>query len=417
MSVSEISGFFDSTMVTSDEISSVPSSGCWTLSSSASWGTTAKIAALKVASYLTEPICKVREYFYTFYILNETCQTTAQKVMKVAFLTLGITVFALLTPFTAPIGAAVRAIVIALESKPYTYLENAGKGKVLPEDKKITLVSHNQCYMPAGYSITDGQVTPASDRDRMNANIQKIKALNPDIVCLYEVPDICDADYISSQLSAYPFIIPVAGVRAIGPSSMMYVASKYEIEKDSIEFVPFVKGTELTGRAQHSEKGFLSFDIKSQGKKAPFATVISTHLQHSEIPAKPEDDDRRARAAQMNKIAKQIESKVKQGGAVIFTGDLNQEEAELNAFLDRNRINWLRRDPSVQGKSTWGGDKWCAELMGKPPSGPLVLDYTLIAGKATAISTRVIGTGYSGLEFRPKATSDHDLLFSTITVG
>src|SRR3989344_6617069 len=390
---------------------------CWTSNSSNSWSTAAKVTALKIASYLTEPICKVREYLCTFYILNETCKTTAQKVTKSVFLTLGIFSFSLLTPLTAPIGVLVRGIVTTLESKPYIYLERTGKGKTLPEDKKITLVSHNQCYMPAGYCITDGQVTPASDKERMNANLQKIKALNPDIVCLYEVPDICDAEYISSQLPEYPFLIPVAGVRTIGPSSMMYVASKYEIAKDSIEFVSFVKGTELTGRAQYSEKGVLSFDIISQGSKAPIATIISTHLQHSEIPANPENDDRKARAVQMNKITNQIKAKIEQNGAVIFTGDLNQEESELNAFLDQHQIHWLRRDPAVQGTSTWGGDKWCADLMGKPSSGPLTLDYTLIAGKATAISTRIIGTGYSGLEFRPAATSDHDLLFSTITVS
>jgi hypothetical protein len=389
----------------------------WTSSSSNSWSTTAKVTVLKIASYLTEPICKVREYFYTFYILNETCKNTAQKVVKSVFLTLGIFSFSLLTPLTAPIGALARGIVTTLESKPYIYLERSEESKALPEDKKITLVSHNQCYMPAGYCITDGQVAPSSDKERMNANLQKIKALNPDIVCLYEVPDICDAEYISSQLPEYPFIIPVAGVRAIGPSSMMYVASKYKIAKDSIEFVPFVKGTELTGRAQYSEKGVLSFDIISRGSKAPIATIISTHLQHSEIPANPENDDKKARAVQMNKIADQIKTKIEQNGTVIFTGDLNQGESELNTFLDQHQINWLRRDPSVQGKPTWGGDKWCAELMGKPSSGPLTLDYTLIAGKATAISTRIIGTGYSGLEFRPEATSDHDLLFSTITVS
>jgi hypothetical protein len=421
MSVSDISTFFDSGALSSAEISPVES---WASSNSNSCGTHAKIAALKVASYLTEPVCKVREYFYSFYILNETCKDTIQKVMTVTFLTLGIFAFSLLTPFTAPLGALVRGMVSAFEAKPYIYLERNGKGKVLPEDKKITLVSHNQCYMPAGYCITDGQVIPASDKERMNANLQKIKALNPDIVCLYEVPDICDAEYISSQLPEYPFVIPVAGVRAIGPSSMMYVASKYEIAKDSIEFVPFVKGTELTGRAQYSEKGVLSFDIISQGSNSPIATLISTHLQHSEIPAKPEDDPKhpensevKARAAQMTKIVNQIKAKIEQNGTVIFTGDLNQEENELNAFLDSHQIDWLRRDPLVQGKSTWGGDKWCSDLMKKPSSGPLTLDYTLIAGKATAISTRIIGTGYSGLEFRSKATSDHDLLFSAITVN
>jgi endonuclease/exonuclease/phosphatase family metal-dependent hydrolase len=269
--------------------------------------------------------------------------------------------------------------------------------------------------MPAGYSITDGQVTPSSDVERMDANVAQVKALDPDIICLYEVVDIYDAEYLSSKFSDYPFIIPVSGVRAIGPSSMMYIASKYEIDRDSIEFIPFIKGTELTGRAKNSEKGFLSFDIKSKGEKVPFASLVSTHLQHSEIPAQPEESDVKSRALQMEKIAKHIETKIAQDRAVIFTGDLNQEEAELNTFLDQHQITW-QRDPSVKGTVTWGGDKWCSELMGKPISDSLVLDYTFIAGKVTAISTRIMGTGYYGAAFSPKAGSDHDLLFSTITV-
>src|SRR5690606_12807095 len=146
---------------------------------------------LTIASYLTEPICKVREYFYTLPILNETCRTTAQKVARAASLVLGIVFFSLLTPVTAPIGILLRGMVAKLESKPYIYLERPGGGKQLPENRQITLVSHNVCYMPAGYCITDGGVTPASDRERVHANLQKIKELDPDIVCLYEVPDIC----------------------------------------------------------------------------------------------------------------------------------------------------------------------------------------------------------------------------------
>jgi len=405
-SIIDISGVSD--------VSSELSSEYNTLKSFDGWETTTKVAALKVASYLTDPICKVREYFYTFYILHETCKTTSQKAMNIMWLTFGMIGFAILTPFTAPIGAAIRGIVSTLESRPYIYLKRDGKGKILPDDKKITLVSHNQCYMPAGFSITDGQVTPASDRKRMDANIQKLKCTKADILCIYEVPDICDAEYISSQLIEYPFVIPVAGIRGVGPSSMMYVASKYEI--DSIEFVPFKKDTELTGRARFSEKGFLSFDIKSCGNKTPFATVISTHLQHSEIPAAPISDDTKSRAIQMNKIANHIKTKIKQGHAVIFTGDLNQNETELKTFLKTRQINWLRRDPLVEGKTTWDGDQWCAKLTRKPVSGSLVLDYTFIAGKATSISTQIMDTGYSGLEFRKDATSDHALLFSTITV-
>ena len=381
------------------------------------WETTSKIFALKVASCFNEPICKVREYYYRFYILNVTYPETIRKVLQIAQLALGIVVCSVLAPFTTPIGVALRGAVSALQSKPYIYNEQGGIGKTLPEDKKITLVSHNQCYALAGYGITDGHVTPASDRVRMDANIRKIKELNPDIVCLYEVSDIFDASYLSSQLAEYPYIIPVAGMRAIGPSSMIYIASKYKIVEDSIEFVPFIKGTELTGRSQFSEKGFLSFAIQSQKDKKPFATVVSTHLQHSEIPAIPEVGERISREKQMQKIVRIIKEKLGQGCNVIFTGDLNQNEEELQAFFDRHRIDWLRRDSSVKGVTTWGGDQWCANLMGRPPSGSQVLDYTFVAGIGTDITTKIVDVGYSGLEFRPTATSDHDLLFSTITIG
>jgi hypothetical protein len=318
--------------------------------------------------------------------------------------------FSLISPITTPIGAALRGMVATFSSKPFIYLENAGKGKELPADQKISLLSYNICCTPGGYSITDGQVTPPSDKERMNANIEKIKEINPDMICLYEMADINDAHFLFSRLPDYPFLIPVAGMRAMSPSSMLFVASKYAIDKDSIEFVPFVKNSEITGRARFSEKGFLSFDIMD-GKKA-FATIISTHLQHSEIPAQPTDSDRTSRSRQMDKIAMQIQKKAAQGLNVIFTGDLNQAEEEL----EHNQMNWLRRDPSVKGKITWGGDQWCAHLMGKTPSEPLVLDYTMIAGATAAISTKIIDTGYASPEFKHAALSDHLFLFSTMTV-
>ncbi len=401
----------------SSAIENLPAAPAQNWSASTEWKTTAKVAALRLASYLTDPLCKVREYFYTFSILDKICDTTLQKIAKIAFLTLGIVVCSFLAPLTAPVGAAIRGIVAAIQSESFVFWKGDGEGKVLPQNREITLVSHNVCYMPGGYSITDGQVTPPSDKERIDANIAKIKELDPDVVCLYEVPDICDASYISSQLPEYPFIIPVAGVRAIGPSSMMYIASKYEIARDSIEFSPFEKGTELTGRSQFSEKGCLSFDLKSRGEQAPIATIFSTHLQHSEISERPEEIERLSRAAQMNRIIGKIEQKIRLGRNVIFTGDLNQDEEEINTFLNQRQIAWLRRDPQVQGQPTWGGDAWCANLMNKPASAPLVLDYAWIAGRTREITTRIIETGYASSEFRRRATSDHSLLFSRITLG
>lgn len=379
-----------------------------------------KMDVLKIASYLTEPICKVREYYYSLNTLSTTCEDGMQKVAYAAYFILGIGVFALLAPITALCGIALRGLVAAFEANPFVYQKGASRGKSLPQDRTITVVSHNSCYTPAGYAMTDGGVTPSSDSVRMNRNTCQAKQLRPDIIALYEVTDVCDAGYISSKLPDYPFVIPVAGVRAIGPSSMLYIASKYEIVEDSIQFTPFLKGIEVTGRAAYSEKGFLSFDIDHHSADAPPVHIVSTHLQHSEIPARPQQDEEldepAARAAQMHKIALHIEKKVAQGYAVIFVGDLNQEESEIDAFFSEHDIHWLR-DETIRGRPTWGGDAWCAALMGKPSSGPLVLDYAFAAGKAAEIRTEIIGTGYDSNEFRQEAGSDHDVLCSRIVLA
>ncbi|MBJ7450318.1 MAG: hypothetical protein JHC93_08185 [Parachlamydiales bacterium] len=379
-----------------------------------SWRTAAKLNTLKLASKLTDPICKVREYYYTFNILDYVCKSPVQKVVKSALLILGIGGCGLIAPFTAPLGAALRGIVATCESKPFTFIQNSKVGKVLPEDKKITVFSHNQCYPSGGYAITNGGVLPPSYRSRIDDNLKVIKEMNPDIVCLYEVSDICDACYISSQLKDYPYIIPIAGTRALGPTSQLYIASKYEIIKDSIEFTPFIKGSEITGRGAKSEKGFLSFDIKSYGDNHACANIISTHLQHSEVPSKPEATDVTSRAAQMKKIGQKIQDKIDKGYNVILTGDLNQEEIEIDNFLSHYEKDWLRRDPNVVGISTWGGDKWGEKLTDYASSKDQVLDFTFIAGKTLDISTTILDNGFSGLEFRPSALSDHNAIFSTI---
>ncbi|MGH2613149.1 MAG: endonuclease/exonuclease/phosphatase family protein [Rhabdochlamydiaceae bacterium] len=384
-----------------------------------------KFDALRVASWCNTPVCAVRENIYRLYILNETSHTTAQKLQQVVYLTLGIVVYAVLTPFTAPLGAAIRGVISTYEKNPYVYFATAADGKKLPADKQLSVVSYNLCLMPGGYSITDGQVTPPSDRARVDENIEKLKKLNSDIICLFEVEDACDAAYLSKHLSDYPFIIPVAGVRAIGPSSMMYIASKYKIDPNSITFVPFAKDSELTGRARWSEKGMLSFDLQSENENQPYAHMIISHLQHSEIPSKPELNSSipgvlsevEARSIQTGKILKQIQTKVNKGYPVIFTGDLNQGEEELKSALSEYPSLNLQRDAKVQGKSTWGGDTWCATLMNKTSSPPQVLDYTFVAGADTSISTHIIETGYEGSTFKTGALSDHCILHSTISLG
>jgi hypothetical protein len=116
---------------------------------------------------------------------------------------------------------------------------------------------------------------------------------------------------------------------------------------------------------------------------------------------------------QMAKIADKIERQAALGLNVIFTGDLNQIEAEIA----EHSVN-LRRDPKAHGVATWGGDAWSAKVENKMASQPLVLDYAFIAGKAVAIETKVIeDPHYKSEEYSPDARSDHRLLFSTVSLG
>ena len=379
-----------------------------------SWTASCQLAILQLASLLTDPVCKVREHVYLMKLVP--LSNASEKIKKVAYFVLGFTIaaYAVIAPIAAPIGALLRKIASLFSSTIYTHERGPLAKKVVPE-RSITLVSYNVCYMPGGYAVSDGGVTPPSfnNRKRIIENNELIHdILRPDIVCLQEVPDIADAKLISSKFSDYPFIIPVAGIKAIGPSSMMYVASKCEIVAHSIQFTPFVKGTEVTGRAVSSEKGFLSFDLKDAN-----VSIICTHLQHSEIPAKATPLDIASRKLEMLKIAEKIQEKRNEGKIVIFTGDLNQEERELYDTLQEEIFQdlQLQRDPLIENIPTWGGDAWCAELEGKEPSPPLVLDYTFAIG-AKKITTALIDVGFKGDKFSFNALSDHKPLYSTVVL-
>ena len=374
-----------------------------------------KMQALCLASYMTEPVCKVREYFYSFYILDKASLSQFEKLSRVAFLSLGIIFYSCLVPLTAPLGVALRVSIAYFENKPFVSMQR-GKGIILPKERSISLVSYNVCYMPAGYSITDGQVTPPSDPLRKKGNLDLIKTLNPDVICLYEVPDPLDAKELSNQLKDYPFVVSCIGTRGVGPSSMMFIASRYEIDLSSLTFYPFIKEVELTGRAKFSEKGFVVFDLKNPAEKKPFATMISTHLQHSEIPSQPTALEVSSREAQMRKIANVIHEKITKGLPVILTGDLNQNEQELTQSLNHYSLSQYQRDPSAQGCSTWGGDAWCSDLMNKTFSSPMVLDYTLGFGSVEKIETFVHSNSFESTKFKTEALSDHHLLYSVITI-
>ncbi|MDP1609203.1 MAG: hypothetical protein Q8L98_07820 [Chlamydiales bacterium] len=406
---------------------------CSTLTLSSSLATVSpspwQMTVLKAASYLTDPICKTQESYY-LYASGQREGLTETFEQAFTLLVIGVLANAALALFTTPLGALLRYIVVLSCPEKHLFIEREGSAKILPADRTLTMLSYNVCFMPGGYAETDGGVTPPSynNRERVQKNIDRIKQKDwdPDILCLYEVPDICDAAFLSEQLSDYPYIIPMAGPKTVGPSSMMYVASKYPIDRNSITFTPFTKGEELTGRAAHSEKGLLSFDLAN----CP-VSIVSTHLQHSEIPEQATPEDEKSRPKQMERIAQKIKNLHEKGKIVIFTGDLNNQEKELLPTMEAlelirssvqepstNTLRFLHRGQNVAGKPTWGGDAWCTKFMGRTSSKDLVLDYTFVSEEAE-IMTEIHQVGFDSekppLEQRD-ALSDHCALLSRITL-
>lgn len=354
----------------------------------------------RFASLLTEPICKAHELFRRLYlvdVLNPTASKTSNWARKF-FLGVGVIVSSFLSVGTALPGAALRGIACHLEKEPFIYYRGKLSDQALKED--FSLLSWNICCVGGGYSISDGGVMPW--HFRIDKIITEILKENPDVLALYEVMDTAAGFYLHERLQEqYAHFYFNIGPRAIGPSSGMFVASKAEIKNP--EFTPFPKEM-LVGRTKMSEKGVFSFDIQIEGKKIK---VYATHLQHSEQPQYPTPEEIKARKAEMELIIKQVDQN---SGNVIVTGDLNLDHTEYahsswkgifqDVFFDEN------------GSRTWGGDEFCAKMVGKRESGPLNLDYTLIKGPEISAKTSLIETGYDDTTFTIDALSDHRGLLS-----
>jgi exonuclease III len=369
-----------------------------------------KVASLsfRIGSYLTDPICKSHEYFRRIYIvdsLNPDGYALSNLVRKVVLL-VGIAAWGSLAIFTTLPGIGIKAFAATIQKNPYMYSQGNAAPKTLPTDKTFSLLSWNICCVSAGYAISDGGVLPWSFR--IDKVLDKIIEKNADVNCLYEIFDVKTAIYISEKLKqhGYKHCYFNIGPKAVGVSSGILIASKYDIENP--EFTAFPKET-LVGRTKHAAKGVFAFDLKSEGKN--FARVYSTHLQHSEAPEFPTPDEVQGRRKQMEIIIDKINA-VKDR-CIILTGDLNLDDNEYdNSFWKK----YFQGGASFTDK-TWGGDEFCAKMVGKKVSGPLNLDHTMIFNEtASSIITTLVPTGFNSAVFKEGALSDHSGILSHIKI-
>ncbi len=369
-----------------------------------------KVAALafQIASYLTDPVCKSHEWYRRISIVDplhpDACALSnlARKVS----LFLGMLACASLAVFTTIPGIALRFFASKIQTNPFIYAQGAANEKLLPLNRSFSLLSWNMCCTAAGYAISDGGVMPWSFR--IDNIVKKIIEKDGDVNCLYEAFDLHAAFYISEKLkqSGYKHIYYNIGPKAIGVSSGIMVASKYAIKNP--EFIPFPIDT-LVGRTKHAAKGVFSFDLSSRGEN--FARVYTTHLQHSEEPQFPTLDEVEGRKRQMEIIVEKVNAV--RDRCVVVTGDLNLDDKEFKASSWHHRFQ--KGDCFGSTEKTWGGDEFCARMVGKRISGALNLDHTMVTGgTARAMSTTLVHTGFDPFHFKRGALSDHAGLFSEI---
>lgn len=359
------------------------------------------------ASLLTEPVCKAHEFARRTQIIDIIHPTDAKIInfARKCILALGAVFLAALALFASLPGIAIRAAAAHIEKNPFIYRRGNGPETSL-SNNQFTLHSQNICCVPGGYAITNGGVMPW--RFRINAIVDQIKETNADVVSLYEIFDSEAGKVLYSKLKdQYAHFYINIGAQGIGVSSGFFVASKFKI--DNPEFTPFPKEI-LYGRAKNSNKGVFAFDLQSQNRN--FARLFVTHLQHSEASQFPIPSEAAAREKQMKLIAEkvtQVQNKI-----AILTGDLNMGESELSALPYRSQFT---KGQFPESEHSWGGDAFCASLVGDRSSEPLTLDHTLLLNNADAqLTTTYTPTGYNGKTFNKDALSDHKGLYSTITL-
>lgn len=365
-------------------------------------------AIFKTASYLTDPICKAHENYRLLPIVQKihpTATALSNLARKMSLYT-AVLGWGALSLGTALPGAVLRSVGASLQQAPFLHAQGPASPKTLPSDGSFSLLSWNICCVAGGYPITDGGVMPWSFR--FDKIVRKIQEQNADINCIYETFDTKSAFSLVEKLkqNGYHHFYWNMGPRAFGVSAGIFVASKYEIQNPEFSQFPL---DSLVGRTKHAAKGVFSFDLVSNRKS--FARIFSTHLQHSEEPAFPTQEEVLARQKQMGIILDKV--KAVKDRCVVVTGDLNLDDEEYNRSTWHTNFDKGKLAPHT----TWGGDEFCARLMGKRGSVPLNLDHTMVVkGTARALQTSFVETGFKGTVFNKEALSDHDGVFSRVSV-
>ncbi len=225
----------------------------------------------------------------------------------------------------------------------FTCVNGAAPFKVLPADRKVTVLSWNICCFSGGLPMLYGGVRPWPER--MEGIVREILDLNSDIVCLQEVFSEEAIHALYKRLKEkYAFFYLNIGPReySFDPeklgklSSGLFVASKYLLEDPSFYPYDLSKGeTELVRRY-----GIFMANLSDR------LCVCTTHLQPG--------DDKRDRNIRSNQL-KAIQERASKILPTCIFADLNIEYG--GDEYERVVV------PSFTNHYKWAKNKWtCCEL-------------------------------------------------------
>ena len=410
--------------------------------------------ALRAASYLTDPICKAREYFVRSRMLEELptasprisdfvtyvsklpcCSFLSQdehvKWIEYCYLRIGACALMALGSITAPVGIVLRAMTNC------TFLHYKGSFSAKERDKnQFSHLLRNICGIKGGYDIEEGAQMPIRDdlnypeNDRLDRLIMQFKEHDPDVLCLNEVYDINDAHYIVHALRhRYAHFIIHCGSRTVGPNSGLFFASKFAVT--DAQFLPFPKDM-LIDKAKQCEKGVLVVDIEdSQGV---IGTIALTHAQHSDQVQHSSPAEKQARIEECRFIQQYLEDKDR----VVWTGDLNMTDEEMTELSNEDFYKQLTKtvhyvDNKENAQFTWGGDSWYVRFGNKTADSPTFptssdrlkpreisagcnLDHTMVSENTMSIESFLVedAISYDPDKITRESLSDHRGLWSII---
>ena len=363
-----------------------------------------------MGSLATDPICKAHQLYRSQQTLKPLYKNSSDiKIAQIRAAMLGgIGFYGIVGMPLGIFGIACRKIASMLLERPFIHIRGNAPEKTLL-DKKFSMLSWNICAVGGGYTISDGGVLPWPQRIDTIAN--EILKHDTDIVCLQETIDAGSWVALVERLrQRYAHFYVNMGNGSLVHSGL-FVASKAPVSNPEFTAFPL---SMLYGRSKQSGKGFFSFDL--EGASKPIASIVLSHLGHSEAPEFPEEGEVEARRLQMEMIAQKVEQ-IAKDRAIVVTGDLNMDDLELSQISSRDLFT--KGNIKSDTQKTWGGDEFCALLVGdKKVSGPLNLDHTLLLeGTAKSIATRYFPTGFDPKVYQSSASSDHEAGLSEIILN